>query len=208
MLGGEFMIILGIILLVLSTVLIFYLMTLKKSSKKKITSKIQRLHPGARWLFRFKAYGSLIFFFVFLIVLQMNSLLSSLISGGEISEVVGTILYIGLIGIGILVISGEIYSRLAYANWGYEFTDTELKTEKGIVWKKYSNVPYARIQNVEIQRGILARLFGFSTLYIQTAGAHYTRNGTYAEGQIPAVDLRKAEEIRTNLMKRITSKGM
>jgi membrane protein YdbS with pleckstrin-like domain len=105
---------------------------------------------------------------------------------------------------------------MAYNRWFYEFTKDNLKIERGIIWKRYSNVPYERVQNVDIRRGIIARMLGFSSVMIQTAGysgaapgwqmrfgrARYN-SAMNTEGYIPAVDTEGAEKIRDFLMKRI-----
>ena len=95
----------------------------------------------------------------------------------------------------------------AYRNWKYEFTHDSLKIEKGVIIKKYKSIPYERIQNVDITRGILARIAGFSTIDIQTAGysAYAAKGGVgQSEGHLPAVSIEGAEQIREFLMKRIT----
>ena len=110
-----------------------------------------------------------------------------------------------IVGVIIAIIISEIYSRMAYNRWFYEFTPTNLKIEKGIIWKKYSNIPYERVQNVDIHRGIIARMSGFSSVAIQTAGLSYSRRGgAGAEGAIPAVTPAAAEKIREFLMKKIS----
>ena len=116
-----------------------------------------------------------------------------------------------LLGVVVVIIIGEIYARMSYNRWFYEFTKTELRLEKGIIWKRYSNIPYERIQNVDITRGILARILGFSTVNVQTAGysGGYQRGGMGAgmsEGHIPAVSKESAEKIRIWVMHRITGK--
>ena len=157
------------------------------------------LHPGAKWSFRFRTYGFFVFltFFIlwisFAIVLRFNI----------------NIFGILLIYIIIVIIVGEIYARMAYSRWFYEFTNTEIKLERGIIWKKYSNIPYERIQNVDITRGIIARMLGFSSLNIQTAGYSMPvgrYGGYHSERYIPAVDLNKAEEIRSFIMKKIAKR--
>ena len=101
---------------------------------------------------------------------------------------------------------------MAYNRWFYEFTPTELKLERGIIWKRYSNIPYDRVQNVDIHRGIIARITGFSTVEIQTAGFHMSsgrHGGARSEGHIPGVSIEAAEKIREFVMKKIShrSKG-
>jgi membrane protein YdbS with pleckstrin-like domain len=103
----------------------------------------------------------------------------------------------------LVLVLGEIYVQLAYANWKYEFTEEGLKKERGIIFKKYSSVPYVRIQNVDIHRGIFARAFGFSTLMLHTAGYSGVPN---AEGNLPAVETHRAEEIRKLIMHKIINR--
>jgi membrane protein YdbS with pleckstrin-like domain len=121
--------------------------------------------------------------------------------------------YLGIIIFGLVfytllvIIIAEIYARMTYNRWFYEFTPTNLKLERGIIWKRYSNVPYERVQNVDIHRGVLARMLGFSTVDIQTAGFSYGRRGRGgAEGHLPAINPERSEEIREFLIKKISKK--
>ena len=111
-----------------------------------------------------------------------------------------------LLGLVVLIILAEIWIRMAYNRWFYEFTDTNLKLERGVIWKRYSNVPYERVQNVDIHRGIIARMLGFSSVIIQTAGysAMGRGGGVMSEGYLPAIDIESAEKIRDFLMKKIS----
>jgi len=166
---------------------------------------MHNLHPGTKWHFRIGGYfSSIVFVFIisYLIIFPLGLIFNR---GGSI----GTYVAIVLIGMLVLIIIfGEIYAQLAYANWKYEFTDRELKLERGIIWKRYSNVPYERVQNVDITRGIIARIFGFSTVNIQTAGySGYQRGGrAVSEGYIPGVDMHTAEKIREFVMHKIAGK--
>jgi len=165
---------------------------------------MEQLHPGAKWLFRVRVYTTFIFlsswfggFFIFGLISGTNFFLPAIL------------VYLFSF-VFVLLLIGEFYTNLAYKNWKFELAQNELKIEKGIIWKKYSAIPYERIQNIEIRRGILARIIGFSTLDVQTAGSHYTGNNTGAmsEGHIPAIAVKKAEDIREFLMKKISRKGI
>ena len=135
---------------------------------------------------------------LFLIILFRENLITTL------AKVIGNIFVAGfMLYLLLMIIFGEIYARMTYNRWKYEFTETNLKLERGIIWKGYSNVPYERVQNVDIQRGIIARMLGFSSVHIQTAGFSYGTRGHGAEGYIPAVDMAHAEQIRDFLMKKI-----
>jgi membrane protein YdbS with pleckstrin-like domain len=169
----------------------------------------KQLHPGAKWSFRIGAYITMLFFGIFIswfigpiFVLLMSLLISGSPSAG-LGILIGVFLFI-IFYIILIIIVGEIFSRMSYNRWFYEFTDDNLKIERGIIWKRYSNVPYERVQNVDIHRGIIARIIGFSSVMIQTAGYSATAR---TEGYIPAVDIKEAEEIREFLMKKIRKKG-
>jgi uncharacterized membrane protein YdbT with pleckstrin-like domain len=133
-----------------------------------------QLHPGARWLFRFKGYSS--FIFIFILAFMFSGFFASWVSNdtSKALDIMTTMIMIFTSAILLVLIIGEIFARMSYNRWFYEFTDHQLRLERGIIWKKYSNIPYERIQNVDITRGIIARICGFSTVNIQTAGFSYT----------------------------------
>ena len=74
----------------------------------------------------------------------------------------------------------------------------------GVINKKYVSIPYSRIQNVDINRGLLERMFGLSTLKIQTAGASATTSlgSRGAEGVLPGLSQEVAEQLRGELIAR------
>lgn len=163
---------------------------------------MEKLHPGAKWKFRIESYFGLIiislFFFVpFLIGTRESDLFSS------------PILLLSIVFLFCFILIAEIFIHWAYKNWKYELTQDSLKIEKGVIIKKYKSIPYERIQNVDITRGIIARIVGFSTIDIQTAGysAYAAKGGMgQSEGHLPAVSIGGAEKIREFLMKKIIGK--
>ena len=157
----------------------------------------QKLHPGARWAFRIRAYVTLLILFVYIAISSMVFLLKY--SNNWL------VLIVWFLYVLAIILIAEVYARMAYNRWFYEFTDTNLRVERGIIWKKYSNIPYERVQNVDITRGIIARIMGFSSVNIQTAGYSIPARGygAHTEGYIPAVDRDHAEKIREFLIKKI-----
>jgi len=99
-----------------------------------------------------------------------------------------------------------IWAKLTYRFYRYELIEDGFRKESGVIYKKYVTIPYDRIQNVDINRGILARLLGLSDLNIQTAGASATVSrygvmGGGAEGRLPAVSKEVAEQLRDELVR-------
>lgn len=160
---------------------------------------MDKLHPGAKWLFRIQTYFGLIVLLLFIAFPIGAKFTLSGYSSFIIYLVPALLIYI---------VIAEIFIHLAYNNWKYELTQDSLKIEKGVIIKKYKSIPYERVQNVDITRGIIARLIGFSTVNIQTAGFSYTPKGGMAtEGYLPAVPIEEAEHIREFIMKKITKRG-
>jgi putative membrane protein len=101
---------------------------------------------------------------------------------------------------------------LTYRFWRYEIGDEAFKMEQGVIWKRYVSIPYERIQNVDIHRGVFARIFGLSDLRIQTAGfgGMYGSWGHFAEGNLPGIEREKAERLREELIAKVkrTKQGL
>ena len=159
------------------------------------------LHPGAKWVFRLRVYIYFVIFFLFILFSSLSIFLNL--------EISFSLWLISFLVIAILI--GEIFARLSYRFWTYDFGSDSLRIERGIIWRRSSNIPYERIQNVDIHRGVFARMLGFSTVIVQTAGYSggygYNRTGISAEGTLPAIALDDAEKIRDFLIKKIGHKG-
>lgn len=92
-----------------------------------------------------------------------------------------------------------IWAKLTYRFYRYELTDAGFRKELGVIWKMYVTIPYDRIQNVDIYRGILARLLGLSDLQIQTAGVS---GKVVSEGRLPGLSREVAEQLRDEIIQR------
>ncbi|MHA1686160.1 MAG: PH domain-containing protein [Candidatus Heimdallarchaeaceae archaeon] len=57
-----------------------------------------------------------------------------------------------------------------YKSIEYEISETELCIKKGIVTKNITIIPYRTVTNLILRRGPFDRIFGISTLIIETAG--------------------------------------
>lgn len=167
---------------------------------------MNKLHPGAKWNFRIGGFFSFLFVSFFLSMF-FGGLIVSIAMKGDFRF--NPIIFVyAFFAVFLLVIFTEIYARLSYKFFKYEFGSEQLRIEQGIIWKKYSNIPYQRIQNIDITRGIIARLCGFSSINIQTAGYSMPMNGrgAHSEGYIPAVSRSEAEKIREFVIKKISKK--
>ena len=166
---------------------------------------MEKLDPKSKWIFFFQ---SLLVVFAYSLalayVIWSFLILSHPFSPRNLIHWGISIIIWGAISLIIYIIFCYIWAELTYKSWKYEFTDTAFRIERGVIWKRYVSIPYGRIQNVDIYRGILTRILGLSTLKIQTAGlgGNYTNRFGGAEGKLPGLSKEKAEELRDALIKK------
>jgi len=162
---------------------------------------MQKLHPKVVWIFFFRSLGVGIVLLIFLGWFGGMGLIATLMGEGKGIDWGWIILVLVL-----YFIFAYLWAKLTYNAYKYELTEDAFKKEHGVIWKRYVSVPYERIQNVDIHRGILARILGLSDLMIQTAG--YAGGGgrhgmgREPEGRLPGVSREKAEQLREELIRR------
>lgn len=110
-----------------------------------------------------------------------------------------------------LLLSG-LWAKLMYNSYFFEMSSASLNVKWGVLRKHSATIPYQRIQNIDVNRGIMARLLGLSEVWIQTAGfsAAMTRFGAmrFAEGIIPGLEPKEAEKLRASLLKKTRGRGL
>jgi len=174
---------------------------------------MKQLDPKAIWLFFISFVFRLFIPVLFLSVWGFASLGSfeeNVNADSEVSLAFLTFLNWLWIVIPVFLALCFVWAKLTYHFYRYELKDIGFRKESGVIIKKYVTIPYDRIQNVDISRGILARLLGLSDLHIQTAGASATVSrygvmGGGAEGRLPGVSVEVAEQLRDELVQRARS---
>lgn len=172
---------------------------------------MKQLDPKAVWLF-FASVVLRSFFPILVLGIWGSAFLNGF---GESTAESGSQFFLGLLNwtwvimLAFLVIC-FMWAKLTYHFYRYELKDAGFRKESGVIIKKYVTIPYDRIQNVDINRGILARMLGLSDLHIQTAGASATMSrygfmGGGAEGRLPGVSREVAEQLRDELIERVRS---
>lgn len=82
------------------------------------------------------------------------------------------------------------FQWLSWRHFRYGIGRQEMVIESGILSRTRRSIPFERIQDVDIEQGPLARLFGLAKLRIQTGGAGSD------EGVLDSVSLAEAERLR------------
>jgi uncharacterized membrane protein YdbT with pleckstrin-like domain len=172
---------------------------------------MQRLHPRAVWLFLIGHIITVMILIVFLIIVILFILLfaspeggafiyeNTIIKAGGLAPFMKSIYKWRLGFIILVIILGYIYAKLQYKFYKYELTEKSFRVEQGVIWKKYVSLPYEKIQNVDIGRGITARILGLSNIQVHTAG--YGAGG--GEASVPGLLPQRAEELREELIRRV-----
>lgn len=175
---------------------------------------MEKLHPKSIWLFFFSFLlrGLVIFIFFsfwagpFFAVIFLKD--RGIVTEQDVLGFIPSMLGLWLIFFALYILICYIWANLTYKYWKYELAEDAFKKESGVIWKKYVSVPYERIQNIDIYRGVFARILGLSDIQIQTAGASavsYGRGGlagVMAEGRLPGLGKEDAERLREELIKR------
>ena len=171
---------------------------------------MKQLDPKAVWLF-FISYllrWAIPFIFIGLYIGARVLLIARLGVRAGVDQVGMPESWFFYLGIIVFVLLCYVWARLTYRYYKYELTEDGFRKESGVIYKRYVTIPYERIQNVDIHRGILARLLGLSDLQIQTAGASAVVAGRYgaygmgAEGRLPGLTHQVAEQLRDDLVRR------
>jgi len=165
---------------------------------------MKQLHPRAVWLFlleRMFWYVCLIlplYLFTYFIVVSDDPERNNNALWGILSHLTQALIVFGV----LIVIYSLVYSRLAYHFYRYELGDVTFSKKLGIIWRQDSSIPYNRIQNVDVKRGIIDRLLGLSELNIHTAGVG---GSAISEGRLPGLSKEVAEQLRDELIVRARS---
>ncbi len=161
---------------------------------------MEKLNPKAVWIFFFKFLAIGLFLAVLLGYFFLILIFDRVIKFGFGWRIIILLVVV------IWLCGSYGWAKLTYRFYRYKLTEDAFCKEKGVIWKKYVTIPYDRIQNVDIYRGILARILGLSDLHIQTAGmsssADYGGWGSEAEGRLPGLSQQIAQELRDELIRR------
>jgi membrane protein YdbS with pleckstrin-like domain len=77
-------------------------------------------------------------------------------------------------------------------SWGYAERDDDLLVRHGLLLRKLSIVPYARMQFVDVTAGPMERMFGLATVTMHTAAAA-------SDARVPGLPSAEAARLRDRL---------
>jgi membrane protein YdbS with pleckstrin-like domain len=99
---------------------------------------------------------------------------------------------LGLAAAVVLAVWRVIVIVRAVKAWGYAERDNDLLVRHGLLVRRLSIVPYARMQFVDVTAGPLERAFGLATVQLHTAAAA-------SDAKIPGLPPEEASRLRDRL---------
>ena len=75
-----------------------------------------------------------------------------------------------------------LWVGLIYENFTFELTDKDIIIREGVITRKTTVIPYARIQDIRTERTLIERMLGLATLELETAGSSKVASETLIPG--------------------------
>ncbi|MFB6206810.1 MAG: PH domain-containing protein [Haloglomus sp.] len=94
--------------------------------------------------------------------------------------------------LGVLALAG-LYQFARWERFAYELTEDTLDIESGVLSRRTREIPFRRIQNVDISRNALQRALGIAAVTVETAG------GSDVEAELRYVSEAEAERLRAEV---------
>lgn len=139
------------------------------------------------------------------IIFVRITIFSLLLAGGFISfliisddKIPGLILAAIISGIAVLIVYSIVISVLGFPKKGYLLREKDISYKTGLIFYKQISVTFNRIQHVEVSQGILAKLFGLSSVKIFTAG------GSASDLSIPGLLSVDAQKLKAFISEKIS----
>ncbi|OYR57961.1 PH domain-containing protein [Halorubrum halodurans] len=98
-------------------------------------------------------------------------------------------------GLAVLLVAGA-YEVAYYRRFEYALTEDTLDIRSGVISRREREIPYRRIQNVDVSRSVIQRAIGVAAVDLETAG------GSSTEGSIRFVTPEEATRLQREVQRR------
>ena len=125
----------------------------------------------------------------------VGALFVGVIAGSGSGDVLeGALIFIGITLVGAVIVAGW---QIAYhRRFRYELTDDTFDIHSGVFSRRDREIPYHRVQNVDVRQNIIQRLLGIAEVRLETAG------GGQTEAKLEYVSRDEAERLQEEVGRR------
>lgn len=114
-------------------------------------------------------------------------------------EEIPTLVLVAIIAVpAVLILYSLVISKLGFPKKGYLLREKDISYKTGLIFYKQISVTFNRIQHVEVSQGILAKMFGLSSVKIFTAG------GSASDLSIPGLLTADAQKLKDFISEKIS----
>jgi len=110
-------------------------------------------------------------------------------------------MFVGISGGSVIVLItlfSTVISALGFSRKGYLVREQDISFQRGLITYKLTTVPFNRIQHVEVNQGVLAKIFKLSSVKLYTAG------GNASDLSIPGLPVSDAQRLKAFLSDKIS----
>ncbi len=102
------------------------------------------------------------------------------------------------LGLALLLFAGFVLLSMAsllirWLTFEYRLEDDQMRIEQGLLNRNSRTIPFDRVTDVDIEQGPIHRVFGLARVKMETGASAAAKD---AEGQLDAISLERAQEIR------------
>jgi membrane protein YdbS with pleckstrin-like domain len=126
------------------------------------------------------------------VVVTAGCAIIAVVTGG-FTDPAGTVWSLIAIAVGVVAVVTAVLTPRRVRAIGYALRDDDLVLRRGLMWQRFTAVPYGRMQLVDVNRGPLDRVLGLSELKFVTAAAA-------TNVRIPGIPAADADELRDRLV--------
>ncbi|WP_181684619.1 PH domain-containing protein [Halorhabdus salina] len=113
-------------------------------------------------------------------------------SGGSFLQ--GALIFVGIAAVGVALVAG--WEVAYHRRFRYDLTEDTFDIHSGVLSRRDREIPYHRIQNVDLRQNVIQRVLGIAEVRLETAG------GGQTEAQLQYVNRKEASRLQEEVARR------
>lgn len=144
-----------------------------------------------------KKYKSILFIRLIIFLIIVSGALAAFLIFSE-EKPPSILLFAIVLAIILIAVYSALIIVFGFPKKGYLVRENDISFQRGLIIFKSTSVPFNRIQHVEVNQGILAKVFQLASLKIYTAG------GSASDLSVPGLPAATARKLKDFLSEKIS----